>query len=61
MAGKRYTPEQIIGMLRGAEVRLSQGEKVEGTDNPFESLAKPTFRLDCRLKLSIAVSHEGAA
>ena len=28
MARKRYTPEKIIGMLREAEVRLSQGEKV---------------------------------
>ena len=28
MARKRYTPEQIIAMLREAEVRLSQGEKV---------------------------------
>ena len=28
MSRKRYTPEQIIGMLRGAEVRLSQGETV---------------------------------
>ena len=28
MARKRYTPEQVIGMLREAEVRLSQGEKV---------------------------------
>ena len=28
MARKRYTPEQIIGMLREAEVRLPQGEKV---------------------------------
>lgn len=28
MARKRYTPEQIIGMLREAEVRLSQGEKI---------------------------------
>jgi len=27
MARKRYTPEQIIAMLREAEVRLSQGEK----------------------------------
>ena len=25
MSRKRYTPEQIIGMLREAEVRLSQG------------------------------------
>ena len=30
MARKRLTPEQIIGMLREAEVRLSQGEKVKG-------------------------------
>jgi len=28
MARKRYTLEQIIGMLREAEVRLSQGENV---------------------------------
>ena len=28
MSRKRYTPEQIIGKLREAEVRLSQGEKV---------------------------------
>ena len=25
---KRYTPEQIIGILREAEVRLSHGEKI---------------------------------
>lgn len=28
MARKRYTTEQIIGMLREAEVMLSQGETV---------------------------------
>lgn len=28
MVRKRYTPEQIIGMLREAEVRLSQGATV---------------------------------
>ena len=28
MSRKRYTPEQIIGLLREAEVRLSLGEKV---------------------------------
>ena len=28
MSRKRYTPEQIIGMLREAEVLLSQGEKI---------------------------------
>lgn len=29
MARKRFTTEQMIGMLREAEVRVSQGEKVE--------------------------------
>jgi hypothetical protein len=29
MGRKRFTPEQIIGMLREAEVRLSKGEKVK--------------------------------
>ena len=28
MSRKRYTPEQIIGFLREAEDRLSQGEKI---------------------------------
>ena len=28
MSRKRYSPEQIIGLLREAEVRLSQGEKI---------------------------------
>ena len=31
MARKRFSPEQIISMLREAEVRLSQGEKVKGS------------------------------
>jgi len=30
VAPKRFTSEQIFGMLREAEVRLSQGEKVKG-------------------------------
>ena len=30
MARKDYTPERAIGMLREAEVRLSQGEKIGG-------------------------------
>jgi len=29
MAQKRLTPEQIIGKLREAEVRISKGEKVK--------------------------------
>jgi putative transposase len=28
MARNEYTPEKVIGMLREAEVRLSQGEKI---------------------------------
>jgi hypothetical protein len=28
MSRKRYTAEQILGMVRKAEVRLSQGEKI---------------------------------
>ena len=28
MSRKRYTPEQIIGMLREAEVSLSQGQTI---------------------------------
>ncbi len=30
MRGKRLSPEQIIGMLREIEVRVSRGEKVKG-------------------------------
>jgi transposase-like protein len=30
MARKGFSPEQVIGMLREAEVRLSQGETVKG-------------------------------
>jgi hypothetical protein len=30
MVRKRFSPEQIIGMLRDVEVRLSQGEKING-------------------------------
>ena len=32
MARKRYTTEQIIGMLREAEVRLGRGETVPRQD-----------------------------
>ena len=45
MARKRYTPEQIIGMLREAEVRLSQGEKVgEISRSPFRAARSKPFR-----------------
>ena len=30
MSRKRYTPEQIISMLREAEVALAQGQSVNG-------------------------------
>jgi putative transposase len=42
MARKRFTPEQIIGMLREAEVRLSQGEKVKGAAEMLGSRSRPT-------------------
>ena len=35
MARKDYTPEQAIGMLREAEVRLSRGEKRASVLAPF--------------------------
>ena len=35
MAQKRFSPEQIIGMLRDVEVRLSQGEKINGISRSF--------------------------
>ncbi len=47
MGRKRYTPEQIIGMPREAEVGLAQGEKVDpicrrlGLSEPFPPLAIP--------------------
>jgi putative transposase len=30
MGRKRFTSEQVIGMLKEAEIRLSQGEKAKG-------------------------------
>jgi transposase-like protein len=35
MARKRYTTEQIIGMLREAEVRLGRGETIGGICRAF--------------------------
>ena len=35
MARKRCTTEQIIGLLRAAEVRLSQGETIGGICRAF--------------------------
>jgi len=36
MSRKRYSPEQIIGMLREAEVALSQGETTGVVCRPLE-------------------------
>lgn len=43
MARKRYTPEQIIGMLREAEVRFSQGENVGETSRSLEISERSFF------------------
>ena len=44
MARKRFTPEQIIGMLREAEVRLSQGQKVKGICRSFGITEQTYYR-----------------
>lgn len=42
MSRKRYTPEQIIGILREIEVRLFQGEKVGEVCRQF-GIAEQTY------------------
>jgi hypothetical protein len=49
MSRKRYTPEQIIGKLREAEVALSQGE----TD---QAMRKYTEWLDSQILQSVDIS-----
>ena len=44
MSRKRFTPEQIIGMLRETEVRLSQGEKVKGICRSFGITEQTYYR-----------------
>jgi transposase-like protein len=44
MARKGFSPEQIIGMLREAEVRLSQGEKVKGICRGFGITEQTYYR-----------------
>ncbi len=44
MARKRYTPEQIIGMLREAEVRLSQGEQIGAISRSLEISEQSYYR-----------------
>ena len=54
MARKDYTPEQAIGMLREAEVRLSQGEKIGkicrglGIWSRATTVAPPVWRAEGR-------------
>ena len=48
MSRKTYKPEQIIGMLREAEVRLSQGQTVGGICRGF-GVSEQTFYLYGRL------------
>ena len=46
MSRKRYTPEQIIGMLREAEIRLSQGR--DGwRDLPWLRSVRAELRDEC--------------
>ena len=44
MTRKRFTPEQIIGILREAEVRLAQGEKVKGICRSFGITEQTYYR-----------------
>lgn len=44
MARKNYTGEQIIGMLREAEVRLSQGEKTGAICRSFGVSEQSCYR-----------------
>jgi transposase-like protein len=47
MSRKRYTPEQIIGMLREAEVALAQGETTGQVCRTL-GIAEQTFYRWCR-------------
>lgn len=44
MLCNRFTPEKIIGMVREAEVRLSQGEKVKGLRRRFGITEQTHYR-----------------
>jgi len=44
MSRKRFTPEQIIGILREAEVKLFQGEKVKGICRGFGITEQTYYR-----------------
>ena len=44
MARTNYTAEQIIGMLREAEVRLSEGEKIGGICRALSVSAQSYYR-----------------
>ena len=44
MSRKRFSPEQIIGMLREAEVRLSKGEKIKSICRSLEITEQTYYR-----------------
>ena len=55
MSRKRYTPEQIISMLREAEVALAQGQ------SPQNRLVKLVARSAYRSRVTIAGARNMAA
>ncbi|KQZ22779.1 hypothetical protein ASD50_21205 [Mesorhizobium sp. Root552] len=63
MARKNYTDEQIIGMLREAEVRLSQGEKTgsicRGLGNRMNGASVAVGRLRAHVHSSEAAIEQG--
>ena len=60
MSRKRYTPEQIIGMLREAEVWLSQGQTIGETCRGF-GVSEQSYYRPFSAMLCIACQAMGAA
>lgn len=56
MARKRYTPEQIIGKLREAEVRFSQGEKIGAISRSLEISEQGSLRMSLKFETSAGSS-----
>ena len=54
MARKRYTTEQIIGLLREAEVRLGQGQAVGAICRGFGISEQSSYTLAARVRRSEA-------
>ena len=55
MARKRYTPEQVLGKLREAEVRLAQGERTEPICKALGITTQTYYRL-LRLPRRVEIS-----